>query len=133
MSGDFLICAMTMVVVHFLFPTWYSYVLSVSQWCKFIIDDNLKLFIFCEYLKTKRYLELFLGQFYRCGNITLWGRIAPSMKGIGIASFCIVTAVTLFYTTIIGMIKWQRKECFLILIVFFKLMLFSIYFHHFVK
>ncbi|UJR29042.1 hypothetical protein I4U23_010257 [Adineta vaga] len=48
------------------------------------------------------YLELFLGQFYRCGNIALWGRIAPSMKGIGIASFCIVTAVTLFYTTIIA-------------------------------
>ncbi|CAF3173016.1 unnamed protein product [Rotaria sp. Silwood2] len=48
------------------------------------------------------YLELFLGQFYRCGNITLWGRIAPSMKGIGIASFLIVTAVTLFYTTIIA-------------------------------
>ncbi|CAF0715501.1 unnamed protein product [Adineta steineri] len=48
------------------------------------------------------YLELFLGQFHRCGNITLWGRIAPSMKGIGIASFCIVTAVTLFYTTIIA-------------------------------
>lgn len=49
-----------------------------------------------------RYLELFLGQFYRCGNISLWARIAPSMKGIGIASFLIVTAVTLFYTTIIG-------------------------------
>ncbi|CAF1348813.1 unnamed protein product [Rotaria sp. Silwood1] len=48
------------------------------------------------------YLELFLGQFYRCGNITLWGRLAPSMKGIGIASFLIVTAVTLFYTTIIA-------------------------------
>ncbi|CAF4875700.1 unnamed protein product [Rotaria sp. Silwood1] len=48
------------------------------------------------------YLELFLGQFYHCGNITLWGRIAPSMKGIGIASFLIVTAVTLFYTTIIA-------------------------------
>ena len=53
----------------------------------------------------QRYLELFLGQFYRCGNITLWGKIAPSMKGIGIASFFIVTAVTLFYTTIIGMSK----------------------------
>ncbi|CAF1050827.1 unnamed protein product [Adineta ricciae] len=48
------------------------------------------------------YLELFLGQFYRCGNISLWGRIAPSMKGIGIASLCIVTAITLFYTTIIA-------------------------------
>ena len=45
---------------------------------------------------------MFLGQFYRCGNISLWGRIAPSMKGIGIASLCIVTAITLFYTTIIG-------------------------------
>lgn len=54
-------------------------------------------------LQCFRYLELFLGQFYRCGNITLWGRIAPSMKGIGIASFLIVTAVTLYYTTIIGM------------------------------
>lgn len=52
-----------------------------------------------------RYLELFLGQFYRCGNITLWGKIAPSMKGIGIASFFIVTAVTLFYTTIIGIFQ----------------------------
>ena len=49
-----------------------------------------------------RYLELFLGQFYHCGNITIWGRIAPSMKGIGIASFLIVTAVTLYYTTIIA-------------------------------
>ncbi|CAF1412175.1 unnamed protein product [Adineta steineri] len=48
------------------------------------------------------YLELFLGQFYRCGNITLWGRIAPAMKGIGISSLLIVTAVTLFYTTIIA-------------------------------
>ncbi|UJR20616.1 hypothetical protein I4U23_023741 [Adineta vaga] len=48
------------------------------------------------------YLELFLGQFYRCGNIALWHRITPSMKGIGIASFLIVTAVTLFYTTIIA-------------------------------
>ncbi|CAF1036776.1 unnamed protein product [Didymodactylos carnosus] len=48
------------------------------------------------------YLELFLGQNYRCGNITLWGRISPSMKGIGVSSFLIVTAVTLFYTTIIA-------------------------------
>ncbi|CAF0795409.1 unnamed protein product [Adineta ricciae] len=48
------------------------------------------------------YLELFLGQFYGCGNIALWHRIAPSMRGIGIASFFIVTAVTLFYTTIIA-------------------------------
>lgn len=54
------------------------------------------------YSNSYRYLELFLGQFYRCGNITLWGRISPSMKGIGIASFLIVTAVTLYYTTIIG-------------------------------
>ena len=54
------------------------------------------------YSNIYRYLELFLGQFYRCGNITLWGRISPSMKGIGIASFLIVTAVTLYYTTIIG-------------------------------
>ncbi len=53
-------------------------------------------------LNSFRYLELFLGQFYCCGNITLWGQIAPSMKGIGIASFLIVIAVTLYYTTIIG-------------------------------
>jgi glucose uptake protein GlcU len=61
-----------------------------------------------------RYLELFLGQFYRCGNITLWGRIAPSMKGIGIASFLIVTAVTLYYTTIIGirLIDHKKKKTF---------------------
>lgn len=39
------------------------------------------------------------------------------MKGIGIASFFIVTAVTLFYTTIIGMIR-QKKI--LLLFLFFE-------------
>ena len=67
------------------------------------IFSFILIFINEEFISFFRYLELFLGQFYRCGNITLWGKIAPSMKGIGIASFFIVTAVTLFYTTIIGM------------------------------
>lgn len=69
---------------------WNSHDVSVASWT------------WPDLCPVSRYLELFLGQFYRCGNITLWGRIAPSMKGIGIASFLIVTAVTLFYTTIIG-------------------------------
>jgi len=37
------------------------------------------------------------------------------MKGIGIASFFIVTAVTLFYTTIIGMIYKKNKFLFFII------------------
>jgi hypothetical protein len=73
----------------------------MSYWNSNVV--SLKRFSELSFVSFDRYLELFLGQFYRCGNITLWGRIAPSMKGIGIASFIIVTAVTLFYTTIIGM------------------------------
>lgn len=79
-------------------PLSYWHSDDVSSSIVYRIDSRLIL------LPTvSRYLELFLGQYYRCGNITLWSRISPAMKGIGISSFLIVTAVTLFYTTIIGM------------------------------
>jgi len=81
---------------------WNSHVVSLTK-KKIFFSLNL-------ILSFNRYLELFLGQFYRCGNITLWGQIAPSMKGIGIASFLIVTTVTLYYTTIIGKNKFIYFE-----------------------
>jgi SNF family Na+-dependent transporter len=48
------------------------------------------------------YLEMAVGQYYRKGNITLWSKINPYMKGIGIASLLVVFYITLYYTTIIA-------------------------------
>ena len=48
------------------------------------------------------YLEMAVGQYYRVGNITLWSKINPYMKGIGIASLLVVCYITLYYATIIA-------------------------------
>ena len=48
------------------------------------------------------YLEMAVGQYYRTGNITLWSKINPYMKGIGISSLLVVFYITLYYATIIA-------------------------------
>jgi SNF family Na+-dependent transporter len=48
------------------------------------------------------YLEMSVGQYHRKGNITLWSKINPYMKGIGIASLLVVCYITLYYATIIA-------------------------------
>ncbi|KAL5016175.1 hypothetical protein ScPMuIL_005764 [Solemya velum] len=48
------------------------------------------------------YMELALGQFQRCGCLTLWNRICPMFKGIGLAICIISTYVSWYYNTIIA-------------------------------
>lgn len=48
------------------------------------------------------YLEMSVGQFFRVGNITLWGKVNKFMKGIGISSLLVVCYITLYYATIIS-------------------------------
>jgi len=48
------------------------------------------------------YMELALGQFYRKGAITSWGRIVPLLKGIGFAVVLIAFYVDFFYNVIIA-------------------------------
>ncbi|KAJ8313056.1 hypothetical protein KUTeg_010429, partial [Tegillarca granosa] len=48
------------------------------------------------------YMELALGQFQRCGCLTVWKRICPALKGIGIAICVINTFVAWYYNTIIA-------------------------------
>ncbi|XP_057374911.1 sodium-dependent dopamine transporter-like [Daphnia carinata] len=48
------------------------------------------------------YMELALGQFYRKGAITSWGRIVPLFKGIGFAVVLIAFYVDFFYNVIIA-------------------------------
>ncbi|XP_071446394.1 sodium-dependent serotonin transporter-like [Hetaerina americana] len=48
------------------------------------------------------YMELALGQFHRCGCLTIWKRICPALKGIGYAICIIDTYMGMYYNTIIG-------------------------------
>lgn len=48
------------------------------------------------------YMELALGQYQRCGCFTLWNRICPMFKGIGLAICLIATYVAFYYNTIIA-------------------------------
>lgn len=48
------------------------------------------------------YLEMCVGQYHRKGNITLWSKVNPYMKGIGIASLLVCCYITLYYATIIA-------------------------------
>lgn len=48
------------------------------------------------------YLEMSAGQYFRVGNISLWGKVNPYMKGIGYSSLLVVSYITLYYSTIIA-------------------------------
>jgi len=48
------------------------------------------------------YMELCLGQFHRCGCLSLWKKICPMLKGIGYAICIIDIYVGMFYNTVIG-------------------------------
>ncbi|ESO82402.1 hypothetical protein LOTGIDRAFT_134594 [Lottia gigantea] len=48
------------------------------------------------------YMELALGQFQRCGCLTVWNRICPLFKGVGMAICIIATFVAIYYNTIIA-------------------------------
>ncbi|WAR03546.1 SC6A3-like protein [Mya arenaria] len=47
-------------------------------------------------------MELALGQYQRCGCITVWKRICPVLKGFGFATCIIARFVTVYQTTIIS-------------------------------
>ncbi|KAL9916991.1 sodium-dependent serotonin transporter [Glossina fuscipes] len=48
------------------------------------------------------YMELALGQFHRCGCISIWKRICPALKGVGYAICIIDIYMGMYYNTIIG-------------------------------
>ncbi|XP_069694925.1 sodium-dependent serotonin transporter [Periplaneta americana] len=48
------------------------------------------------------YMELALGQFHRCGCLTIWKRICPALKGIGYAICLMDIYMGMYYNTIIG-------------------------------
>jgi solute carrier family 6 (neurotransmitter transporter, serotonin) member 4 len=48
------------------------------------------------------YLEMAVGQYFRVGNIALWGKVNVYMKGIGWGSLLVVCYITLYYATIIA-------------------------------
>ncbi|XP_058457561.1 sodium-dependent serotonin transporter [Malaya genurostris] len=48
------------------------------------------------------YMELALGQFHRCGCLTIWKRICPALKGVGYAICLIDIYMGMYYNTIIG-------------------------------
>ncbi|ELU16974.1 hypothetical protein CAPTEDRAFT_180018 [Capitella teleta] len=48
------------------------------------------------------YMELALGQFQRCGCISVWKRICPMFKGIGFGICVIASYVAMYYNTIIA-------------------------------
>ena len=48
------------------------------------------------------YLEMSIGQYFRVGNISLWGKVNVYMKGIGYSSLLVVSYITLYYSTIIA-------------------------------
>ncbi|CDW57389.1 SNF domain containing protein [Trichuris trichiura] len=55
------------------------------------------------------YMELALGQYFRRGAITTWGRICPLFKGIGYCVVLIAFYVDLFYNVIIA---WSLRFLF---------------------
>ncbi|XKL68555.1 hypothetical protein PGB90_004046 [Kerria lacca] len=48
------------------------------------------------------YMELALGQFHRCGCLTLWKHICPALKGVGYAICLLDLYMGMYYNTIIG-------------------------------
>lgn len=46
------------------------------------------------------YLELAAGQFFHCGNITIWGKMVPYMKGIGYSCVIINILMLSYYNTL---------------------------------
>ncbi|XP_017835608.1 sodium-dependent serotonin transporter [Drosophila busckii] len=61
-------------------------------YCIFLIFGGLPLF----------YMELALGQFHRCGCLSIWKRICPALKGVGYAICLIDIYMGMYYNTIIG-------------------------------
>ncbi len=43
-----------------------------------------------------------IGQYFRVGNISLWGKVNKYTKGIGYSSLLVVSYITLYYSTIIA-------------------------------
>ncbi|XP_075217892.1 serotonin transporter [Lycorma delicatula] len=48
------------------------------------------------------YMELALGQFHRCGCLTIWKRICPALKGVGYAICLMDVYMGMYYNTVIG-------------------------------
>ncbi|KAK3084772.1 hypothetical protein FSP39_018601 [Pinctada imbricata] len=48
------------------------------------------------------FMELALGQYQRCGCLTVWRRICPGLKGIGLAIIVIACFVSWYYNVIIA-------------------------------
>ncbi|KAJ6645983.1 Sodium-dependent serotonin transporter, partial [Pseudolycoriella hygida] len=48
------------------------------------------------------YMELALGQYHRCGCLTIWKKICPALKGVGYAICLIDIYMGMYYNTIIG-------------------------------
>ncbi|XP_065202234.1 sodium-dependent serotonin transporter-like [Planococcus citri] len=48
------------------------------------------------------YMELALGQFHRCGCLTLWKHICPALKGVGYAICLLDVYMGMYYNTVIG-------------------------------
>ncbi|CAL1527008.1 unnamed protein product [Lymnaea stagnalis] len=48
------------------------------------------------------YMELALGQYQRCGCFTVWTRLCPMLKGIGLSICVIATLVSWYYNTIVA-------------------------------
>lgn len=46
------------------------------------------------------YLELAAGQYFRCGNITIWSKMSPFMKGIGYSCVIINVLMLSYYNTL---------------------------------
>nr|XP_014102037.1 sodium-dependent serotonin transporter [Bactrocera oleae]XP_036230703.1 sodium-dependent serotonin transporter [Bactrocera oleae] len=61
-------------------------------YCVMLIFGGLPLF----------YMELALGQFHRCGCLSIWKRICPALKGVGYAICLIDVYMGMYYNTIIG-------------------------------
>nr|CAD7587709.1 unnamed protein product [Timema genevievae] len=61
-------------------------------YCLMLVFGGLPLF----------YMELALGQYHRCGCLTIWKKICPMLKGIGYAICLIDVYMGMYYNTIIG-------------------------------
>ncbi|XP_063221399.1 sodium-dependent serotonin transporter isoform X3 [Bacillus rossius redtenbacheri] len=61
-------------------------------YCLMLVFGGLPLF----------YMELALGQFHRCGCLSIWRRICPALKGIGYAICLMDVYMGMYYNTIIG-------------------------------
>ncbi|CAI6364685.1 unnamed protein product [Macrosiphum euphorbiae] len=48
------------------------------------------------------YMELALGQFHRCGCLTVWKKICPALKGVGYAICLIDMYMGMYYNTVIS-------------------------------